>query len=135
MEGFSMIKHNNWQAIQNMVMAATGTSHEEYCNAQFEGAYKYLNHFIGGDNAGINILTKSTCFWLWWRNQWAIREQDFLMNDCTVINSTDALKRIWKSLHKAHNISAVPGKMVFDESYALMIAELFKENQKELASC
>jgi hypothetical protein len=126
-----MFKQNNWQAIQDMVMAATGTTHDEYCQAQFEGAYKYLHYFIPGDEQGIDILVKSKTFWVWWRNQWAIREEDFLMNDCTVIKNSAALKRIWLSLHKPHNITAVPGKIVFEESYALMIADLLKEVKQQ----
>lgn len=116
----------NKQAVQQQVMQLTGISHDEYCLAQFDGAYAYLRHYLNGDMQGTEFLTHSQSFWQWWTLQWALRDEQFIAMHYACA-SKQVLQRLWKSLHKPHNIIGRLPQHVMDDSYSLMVSDVWKE--------
>jgi hypothetical protein len=93
----------------------------EYATFINETGLEYLERYIPNDRQGIHALNRSRIFWNWWKNQWAIRDTNYLeIVDLFSPNN-------WEPLYHQEHSPAVltnsifPSAVVLDESYAIMI--------------
>lgn len=109
-------------------------SADEYSQLVFDNAYAYLNRIIPNDQLGMDLLTKSKAFWAWWQNQWNRRDRIFIreidLHDVQHIVSPDAstlMRELYFETHSVEGITVFPSRMILEESYAVMIGQVFKE--------
>lgn len=105
----------------------------QYTTYKYEEGVRYLHIYLEGDMHDIALIERSPVFWGWWKNQWTIREEEYL-------NHADSLDKIgvslrldsYKGLHNAAMLAAEmnPTSKGLGESYANMMGMLIKEAKK-----
>lgn len=102
---------------QQRIIKLLGWSEMQYSQFIYEIGLRYLELYIPSDRAGIDALSRSKIFWAWWRNQWAIRDGEFLADE-DVKNTL-----LYKWYHSPHRLTSeiFPNAVVLSDSYAVMI--------------
>lgn len=96
----------------------------EYASRQFEAGCEYLQAYITEDTEGIAALQRSPVYWAWWRNHWALRDEQF----CTGhVSSLSLLLRhqLYTQLHNPQLLATElrPNGIVLQLAYAEMIEQ------------
>lgn len=68
-----MINKNKYKQV---ICTALGWDNFEYQLYQFETGMRYLEHSIKVPDR-IKLIAETQSFWMWWTNQWAIRDRNF----------------------------------------------------------
>lgn len=109
----------------------------EYEYYMLEMGWKYLRVYLKNDELPIKQLEQSATFWGWWKNQWLIREEEYLQRyDEWLKIGMDFKKAAWVVLHKPEALAAElhPRSKSLGDSFAEMIDMAFEEaRQKQLA--
>lgn len=94
-----------------------------YYQFQYETGLAYLDKYIPHDPAGIDIIVRSKMFWNWWKNHWAIRDEQFL--EMMQNNNSDA-EELYINMHHPELLTQTiyPNASVLEESYAQMIGNI-----------
>ena len=111
---------------QQSVMEIMGWSDMDYATFIHETGLAYLDQYAQHDQAGIDALNRSRIFWNWWKNQWAIRDAQYL----TIYDnfSTENWEPLYRQMHGVDELtnSIYPNAVVLEESYAQMIGHFNK---------
>src|SRR5665213_405590 len=75
----------------------------QYSTFIFETGMEYLELYIPTDRDGIDILSRSTIFWNWWKNHWDIRDMQYLA-DTDYNLSYLTLRSLYKYRHNAEHL-------------------------------
>ena len=112
------------------VCSLLGWTEEEYYDFQIDEGLIYLRLYLNNDQWGVELVMKCRQFWSWWRNQWHIRDCEFLagMNeDCPVVY------RQCVALYQDHNDANVlrkaitPNGVILQDTYAYMMGVLIDQ--------
>ena len=103
---------------------------QQYAEFQYETGLNYLRHYIGFDPQAIDMLTRTRTYWNWWKNQWAIRDNQFIKADKPQL-TTEFWIDVYCELHDARTLAAeiYPDGQALGLSYAGMIQEFFDEKE------
>lgn len=97
----------------------------EYAEFQYNTGIDYLNAYIPNDAQGIDMLCRNKIYWSWWKNHWAIRDQEFLE---IAANGGDlkAVLRLYMRFHNTRRLinEIYPNAQVLGNSYCRMIGRL-----------
>jgi hypothetical protein len=66
------------QEARDQILVLCGFTEDRINELQWEGAIECLKKVLRSDEYGIYELPKSADFWLWWRDQWYRRDEQFL---------------------------------------------------------
>lgn len=110
------------------VMSILRWNELEYATFIHETGLEYLELYIPGDRQGIDALSRSRIFWNWWKNHWAIRDQQFLDEMDKDIEHSFIPKALYEFYHSADMLSSsiFPNAVVLENSYAKMIGHFNK---------
>jgi len=97
-----------------------GWTEQQYCDFQYESGLEYLQAYIPDDQHGIDMLSRSRIFWNWWKNHWAMRDEQFISVAEEYTKGNEKLYRTMNS-SKALTSKIYPNAAVLEESYAVMI--------------
>jgi hypothetical protein len=91
--------------LRQRVCRLLGIREEQYLDYQFEMGMRWLAHQLPHDRSGQRLLAtrEALCYWPWWRRQWHIREDVWLMAMCP-----DALSLMWRKDSPADNDGLTP---------------------------
>lgn len=107
-----------------------------YCNMVMEAGYCWLNSRFCYDRHIVLGIAERKVFWAWWKNQWYIRDQDFIrissidkinevLNDKTRLVAID----LYNDIHNPHEIKVSPNVWVRKEINEVLVCEILKEQQ------
>jgi hypothetical protein len=65
---------------------------EYYCNLKYRTGFEYLRFQTVGDAEALADLEKEAVYWNWWKNQWLLREEQFLA-DVVAVNQFQASRQ------------------------------------------
>lgn len=71
-----MINRNKYSQI---ICQALGWDNFDYQSYQFETGMRYLEHSIQLPER-VKLIAETRSFWMWWTNQWAIRDRAFCLS-------------------------------------------------------
>lgn len=109
---------------QKRVREILGITDQEYSAMIFETAFIYLDQ-LEVDRESINLLSKSSVWWPWWKNQYYLKDEEFINEyDNGLTNNIKYLSDYYFDKHA--NINVVPEKFIFDELWKLQ-----KNNQEK----
>lgn len=113
--------------VQQQVQRLLGWTELEYADFQYEQGIAYLQAYIPNDQHGIDILLREKIYWNWWKNHWAIRDQDFI--DVADDGTSCSHKTLCNLYRKFHSVKLLvdtifPNAVVLGESYAKMIGQI-----------
>lgn len=97
---------------------------EQYAVFQYETGLAYLQLYLHGYQPVQYELEASKIFWNWWKNQWAMRDAQFLQ--------ADHRGNHW-AIYLNHNDAAMlasemrPNAIVLGRSWAVMIGQVIKQ--------
>ena len=120
-------------ALKQEVMSLLNWSETKYCNYQYEQGLIYLHAYVGED--GAHKLERSRIFWNWWKNQWAIRDEDYTIG-LKPISDIPLREEVYLELHDGKIlVSAMhPHRFIMEQSYTQMVDELIQHELSESAS-
>lgn len=106
---------------QDRITRLLGWTEMDYSQFIYETGLQYLESYIPTDRAGIDALSRSKIFWAWWRNHWAIRDENYL--EVLENFSLDNWEILYRQLHDIDALinSIYPSAVVLHNSYAVMI--------------
>jgi hypothetical protein len=104
----------------------------QWCSFQFEQGLRYLDSYVGRD--AHNLLQKEI-FWTWWKDQWALRDEDLMIRGLAELPVEDRVG-IYTELHDGMALTSLvhPHRTVMEQSYAEMINQLILEELSKATS-
>jgi len=96
----------------------------QYGNLQYESGMAYLNEYLYGDAHTVDKLSRSKVFWLWWRNHWTNRDEQFIdIHKSVTINSYEVRRQLYEQFNEGEMLAECihPNSVVLNETYAEMI--------------
>lgn len=112
------------RANQERVMTLLDWNDLQYAEFQEKMGYAYLKSEYG-DTAFINELPYTSAFWKWFRNQWAKRDQIFLLAACNM--SYRERVESYNAMHNPESFEFHPHRRILEQSYSNMIGKAIKE--------
>lgn len=120
------------------ILTMTFTSEEAYATLQFNTAIAWIRANIWPDEDLVSAMIEQKAFWLWWVNQWNIRDDEFLTDHieyalykgCNEFLPTDELKQEWLLTHDVRNIQIQATDSVMQAAYETMISTAIKTQVK-----
>lgn len=113
-----------------------GLSQESYELMIMERAFQYIETNISTDYLGADILMHNDMFWEWWNNQWDNRNTLLIgrFNLYNLINTSDVdtivqFLNAHEDAHSLRTLSSYPTASILDDSYAILISKIFKQNK------
>lgn len=110
---------------QQVITIATNLAQEDYYIIQFNAGMRYLHHYVRHGNAEvrsrqISEISKTAIYWMWWVNQWNLRDAEFLrqyaLDEAMASRLTDELRNELRALyyeqHAVETMIAYPGQVV-----------------------
>lgn len=115
------------------IQQALQWTEQEYFNFQFETGIAYLEHYIPGDQHGIDLLSRDRIYWNWWRNHWAQRDEQFLSLFTPEFSHPKILEKIYKGFHDVYTLvnEIYPSAAILNDSYAVMIDDFHKATLRQ----
>lgn len=105
----------------------------EYEYRILETGWEYLRIYLKNDEHHVAMLEQSPTFWGWWKNQWLIREEEYLerYEDWLKIGM-DFKMAAYKALHNPKSLAAElhPRTKSLGNSFAEMIPMVWEEAKK-----
>lgn len=118
---------------------------EEYMNYVLDKAEVWLTMYLGDDEWSKTRVMETKSFWLWWENQWNIRNNQLLNSLYELMyNCGEDIRHIrdyrydfkkqalvlemFNNVHSIQNLNIKPNRMVMDETYAKMIGRAIDES-------
>ena len=136
-QNFKDMQMNENETNQQLLMKLMEVSPLEYHNHVMDNAYVWLDHQIGRDIFGKEVMLYSQFFWAWWTNQWNRRNRIFInrlqLNDVKHIlqpNVVRALKEEYQRVHSVEALNIYPSRVVIEASYAVMVGKVIDNELK-----
>lgn len=124
------------QEQRTLIYYLLGLSREEYEVMVMERAFQYIETNISTDYLGADILMHNDLFWEWWNRQWDNRNAILIgkFNLYNLINTGDVdnivqFLNAHDEAHSLHTLSSYPTASILDDSYAILISNIFKQNK------
>jgi hypothetical protein len=117
--------------IQQRVMKILGWDELTYCNYVYEQGIAFLYSYLDKDGAYARILEEHHIFWNWWKNQWSIRDEDFIYSHNNLLKAHIEPLYYYKMMNGGRNLLSPHNKYnaVLERSYGGMINALIKYEQ------
>jgi hypothetical protein len=120
---------------RNLVCRLIQITHEDFYQMQFELAEEHMVEKCQGDEDLLSQFLQATKFWLWWRQQWRIIDQEFYEAHKQNKHVSEGVLRELRKLytHQHRRINTYPDKVIYDkihDSYSELVKQLKnKENE------
>lgn len=115
---------------QEHIQKALGISLDEYTIAVEQAGYEWINRYFNNDDEAVRIISSCKMFWLWWVNQWEIRDAEFVRMTGVDIIDTPLEGRYWQAafedwvdIHAVKKLSIIPNRLVIKELSKMIRAE------------
>jgi hypothetical protein len=104
------------QIVTEDVCRLTGLSREEHFMMQVDCGLEYL-HLRYKDDALIrDSLSQSKDFWVWWRELWARRDQELMVNKNARLYCQIQVERFYQHWHSPETIVLYPNWSIIKNS-------------------
>lgn len=110
------------EANKQQVCKLLGWSLAQYYAYQEAQGLNYLKDVICCDDWSVDNVAKSPLFWRWWVNHWNARDEEFIAIARHLPISWR--ERKYKDLNDADGFTFWPHRVIMEQTYCLMIAEL-----------
>jgi hypothetical protein len=116
------------QTTKQQVISLLRWSEDQYASFQYKMGKQYLQSYISKDPAGIDMLVGSRIFWNWWKNQWMLRDIEFIQIGATTEYFDKAGDGIYRLIHSPEKLigTIYPSAVILEDSYAEMIGNVIK---------
>jgi hypothetical protein len=122
-----MMQHD---IIKRRICRLLGLTEEQYAEHQYYTGLNYLRLYIRHDDVVRRELEGHKLFWAWWRNQWAMRDAQFLRQATCLRDDKNysSLWSVWLNSHDAAMLAAerYASAKLLGKSYAIMIGKVIK---------
>ena len=121
---------------KNIIIKSIGITEMRYCTMVMEAGYSWLRSNFGKDASIVNNIAKMRLFWLWWNNQWEIRDAEYvritsisLINEVLCGDVKSIATELYNDIHNPYHIRVIPNRMLKDEISKLLLKEIAKEEE------
>ena len=121
--------------IREQVIALLLISEETFAGIVEQLGYDFAWHYTMHDDWSVKYLTFSKSYWNWWKSQWNLRDELFLLEMEAYKNtgSENILMDMWLDHHSPKHVASYPDKFILQEAYQLMLEEVNKEKEGQLS--
>jgi hypothetical protein len=121
---------------KDIIIKSLAITDFDYGNIVMQNGYCWLQNNFGKDEQLINNIATVPLFWAWWKNQWEIRDREFIR-----ISSIDAINEVLESetrtmamslyqdIHNPYLLNVQPNVWVKKEINHLILQEIAKEEE------
>ena len=116
------------------IQKALGWSDYKYGKVVMDSAIEWIKFHFKSEPIMLDVLTRSTVFWQWWKNQWEHRDKRFI--EVTAIdlldypiaeNIKEILNEDYAELHDIGRLIIKPNRMVTKDCMRIIKMEIKKE--------
>lgn len=119
--------------IKDAILELTGFSIEEYAELVWDTGIRFAYLYTNEDDWAVRIMTQTSHYWSWWRNQWNIVDtailEDREKRDGTP--TKEFYRRQYLIRHSLKNMVATPNQMVMDATYSAMTTKVWKQTMQQ----
>lgn len=119
---------------QQLIIKSLNITELAYCNMVMECGYCWLDRRFCNDRDIVNGIGAKKTFWAWWKNQWLIRDQEYIrLTSINKINEVlegkvrQAAIELYNSIHNPHDIKVYPNVWVRKEINEVLLQEIRKD--------
>ena len=129
--GIEAIRLRN-QVIKNEILESCLLEEDFYNMFMYEQGLEWIKTHVFPDETTVSVVSSSPYFWNWFKNQWYIRENDFLADYVLYILRGDHrdqqfLNYCWKHLHRIDLMKVFPTGPEWDK----VLNELYKQKGRK----
>lgn len=104
---------------KEQIQKSLGITTDEYTQAVEEAGYQWIARYFGNDADTSHLISTCRMFWLWWVNEWEIRDAEYIR--VTSIDLLDApldgrywqaAFKEWLEVHAVKNLTLRPNRWV-----------------------
>lgn len=124
------VMRSKYEQNAKLILECTGVHDQDYNSMQFDYASDYIRHKVLNDDDVVSKITSQQEFWIWWVNQWNIREDAFITNYLEFVLAggfESFLNPEWQKLHDVANIKALLPEPVLKRAVQAIEDEQRKE--------
>lgn len=120
------------EQVKMKIIALVGISEVDYNVLVWKLGLQYAYHYTDNDDEAVRFMTKTASFWQWWKNQWMLVDQRFLLGYSRYQSAaaTNAMYDFWVSEHQPASLAVFPGKLVLEDTYSMMMSKAIDELHK-----
>lgn len=120
------------EKLQEQVIDLLGWSELAYCEFQYHSGIEFIEAYIGKDSPYGMVLERSRVFWNWWKNQWTLRNEQFV-REVGKIGKRFDVDYWYKTMNSGSSLASYhhPHRRVIDDSYCQMITEFVNEEKSK----
>ena len=123
---------------KDLIMSITGMTAEAYELHKTDTAVDYLNDVLEFDQWGRTQLIQSSHFWLWWNNQWALRNEklvhDFALDQLStkeVAEYREVVAQTYLDTHQIATLNIYPNRVVMEGTFNKMVSRMLDGRDKQ----
>ena len=114
---------------RKLIPLALNISDKTYADLVYNRGLDWIIKFFSlNDEEILFTIAKSHLFWAWWKNQWAIRDEQFC-HDISLVKQELPLtgaalkmaKELYLDLHALENIDVIPNRFAKDDMVKLLV--------------
>lgn len=118
---------------EQMVQTVLDWSEDHYCHFKYEAGLAYAKRVTDSDTIGFDFLIKTSFYWNWWKNEWAKRDDEFLL----YYSGTADKAMLHDQYLFQHNIQRLKSDKLMEKQAVSMVGycldEYHKKANKEVA--
>lgn len=120
-------RKQEFEKFKQQVCKLLAIDEHQYAELQYKAGCQYLQSYIPHDPSGIDQLLAQSIYWTWWRNHWAMRDEQFCVGHVESL-SLKLRTDLYKALHDPHVLAAEmrPNGIILRMAYAGMIQHVHK---------
>lgn len=113
---------------EQLVQAVLNWDEERYCYFKYDAGIAYAKRMTDNDTIGFDFLIKTTFYWNWWKNEWAKRDNEFLLYYSSIADKS--------MLHDQylfqHNIQRLKSDGLMEKAAVSMVGYCLDEYHKKV---
>jgi hypothetical protein len=120
-------RRTQFEEFKRRVCELLGITQEQYADMQLRYGRQYLQAYIPNDPDGIDQLLGQRIYWTWWRNHWAMRDEQFCVGHVESL-SMKLRTELYHELHNPNTLASCirPNGVILELAYAGMISNVNK---------
>lgn len=111
------------------ILNLLGITHDTYSTTVEQLGYGFAWHYTQHNEWSVNYLTKAAAYWNWWKKQWQLRDEVFVVEHTAYANtgSENELLELWLDHHDPQQVECYPSAFILQQAWTQMVEEVDKE--------
>lgn len=119
---------------KDYIITALKITIDDYTQAVEAGGIDWIRKYFGDDQSVVDVFTKNAEFWVWWVNQWEIRDREFIRVTGIDLIAEPLEGKVWYvafqeylEVHDVSRLSIIPNRFVLQKLASELRIVIFRQ--------